>query len=133
MIQNPNFNKNNFNQFVNDNNVVGFFKEPVKLKSGRMSNWYVNWRTVTEDVYLTDKLSNFVLDFKEDLGLNVDCFYGVPEGATKLAIITQYKLAKEISYWPGSHPLAMGRGKPKEHGAEKDRFFLGIPKGRTII
>ncbi len=27
----------------------------------------------------------------------------------------------------------MGRGKPKEHGDPKDRFFLGIPDGDTVI
>lgn len=27
----------------------------------------------------------------------------------------------------------MGRAKPKEHGDPKDKFFLGIPKGKVII
>ena len=29
--------------------------------------------------------------------------------------------------------FAMGRGKSKEHGDPKDRYFLGMPQGRTII
>jgi orotate phosphoribosyltransferase len=27
----------------------------------------------------------------------------------------------------------MGRGKPKDHGELKDKFFLGIPKGKVIL
>ena len=27
----------------------------------------------------------------------------------------------------------MGRGKQKEHGDPKDKFFVGIPNGDTII
>jgi orotate phosphoribosyltransferase len=27
----------------------------------------------------------------------------------------------------------MGRGKMKEHGAPKDRFFLGEPKGKIVV
>lgn len=128
------FNQEEFNEFVLENNVVGFFKEPIKLKSGRMSNWYVNWRTPTSDAYLLDRLSDYVLSFAKQLHLNPDCFYGVPEGATKLGVLTQYKWAKQSSnYGKGSHVLAMGRGKPKEHGAPKDKYFVGQPQGKTIV
>jgi len=128
------FNQREFDQFIFDNNVIGFFKEPITLKSGRKSNWYVNWRTITEDVFLTDKLTDFIIEFTKDKGLEPDCFYGVPEGASKLAVITQYKWAKQSEkYGTDSHVLAMGRGKPKEHGIAKDRYFIGMPKGKTII
>ena len=40
---------------------------------------------------------------------------------------------KSPLYGPFSHILAMGRGKPKDHGDEKDRFFIGVPKGKVII
>ena len=128
------FNQEKFNQFILENKVVGFFEEPITLKSGRLSHWYVNWRIVAEDVFLLDKLSDCIMAFVEDLGFQPDCFYGVPEGATKLGIITQYKWAKESkNYGSGSHILPMGRGKPKDHGEPKDRFFLGQPKGKTVI
>jgi len=128
------FDQEEFNQFVLDNNVIGFFEEQKTLKSGRKSHWYVNWRNVAEDVFLLDKLSDFVLDFTKDNDLEPECFYGVPEGATKLALDTQTKFAKQSSgYCPGSHVLSMGRGKPKEHGAAKDKYFLGMPRGPTII
>ena len=128
------FNQEKFNQFILEKKVVGFFEEPITLKSGRLSHWYVNWRNVAEDVYLSDKLSDYVMAFVEDLGLQPDCFYGVPEGTTKLGIITQYKWAKNSpNYGLGSHILPMGRKKPKDHGELKDRFFLGQPKGKTVI
>ncbi|HLD59464.1 MAG TPA: phosphoribosyltransferase family protein [Candidatus Bilamarchaeaceae archaeon] len=129
-----NFNQQEFNKFVIDNSIVGFFKEPIKLKSGRMSNWYVNWRNASEDVYLIDQVSDFVISFTKDKQLKPDCFYGVPEGATKLALLCQYKWAKNSpTYSKGSHVLPMGRGKPKEHGAPKDKYFVGAPKGNVII
>jgi orotate phosphoribosyltransferase len=128
------FNQEEFNKFILDNDAIGFFKEPIKLKSGRLSNWYVNWRTIAEDVFLMDKLTDYVLDFIKQNSLNPDCLYGVPEGATKLGILTQFKLAKKSDKFDkGSHVLAMGRAKPKEHGSLKDKFFVGMPKGSTII
>ncbi|MFX1596715.1 MAG: hypothetical protein ACFFBK_11705, partial [Promethearchaeota archaeon] len=70
----------------------------------------------------------------EYLGLKPRSFYGVPEGATKLGIITQYKWArKQKNYSPGNYSLPMGRGNQKEHGDPKDRFLLGIPSGTTVI
>lgn len=128
------YSSESFNKFVLDNNVVGFFEEPIELKSGRISNWYVNWRNVAGDVFLLNQLAEYVTAFTKDLGLHPDCFYGVPEGATKVANRAQFLLAESSpNYGPGSHVLPMGRGKPKEHGAPKDKYFVGQPKGRTII
>lgn len=128
------FNQEEFNRFVLDNNVVGFFEQPIKLKSRRMSNWYVNWRNVVEDVFLLDKLTDYLIAFVLDLGLEPDCFYGVPEGATKLGVLTQYKWAKKSpKYAPHSHTLPMGKGKPKSHGTPKDKYFVGEPRGKTIV
>lgn len=128
------FNQEDFNSFILDQDVVGFHEEPVVLKSGRQANWYVNWRNVSEDVFLFDRLTDYVVSFVEDIELVPDCFCGVPEGATKLGIITQYKWAKiQPNYGLGGYPLPMLRGKTKAHGAAKDRYFLGSPKGRTII
>lgn len=123
-----------FNEFIIDNGLIGFLKEPIRLKSGRLSNWYINWRNAAEDVYLFDRLTDYVIAFVEEQGLMPDCFYGVPEGATKLSIITQYKWAKkQLNYGPGVYQLAMGRGRPKEHGDPKDRYFIGAPKARTVV
>jgi len=126
--------KQSFFTFILENKIIGFFGDPVKLKSGRMSHWYVNWRTIAEDVFLIDQLTEFVFSFINHLNLKPTCFYGVPEGATKLGILLQYKWAlKNKPLKPGMFTLTMGRGQPKVHGDIKDRFFLGFPKGDVII
>jgi len=128
------FHSENFLSFILDNRVVGFFDKPITLKSGRTSHWYVNWRTVSSDVFLIDKLSDFLIDFVSDLRLSHDGFFGVPEGATKLAVLSAYKWARlQKNFKEGSHTLAMGRGKPKEHGSPKDRYFVGEPHGNVIL
>ena len=124
----------NFHDFIIKNKVIGFFKEPITLKSGRLSPWYINWRNISANVFLIDKLTDFLISFVNHLKLKPNCFFGVPEGATKLGIITQYKWAKkQENYNSGLYHLSMGRGKPKEHGDPKDRYFLGLPKGNVII
>ena len=128
------FNQEHFNQFILEHNVIDFYDEPKTLKSGKQSHVYINWRTVTEDVFLTDQLSDYILDFVQTKSLPVDCFYGVPEGATKIALLTQYKWAKQQpNYQKKSYCLPMGRGEIKKHGDEKDRYFLGEPQGKVII
>ena len=130
----PKFAKAAFIEFMLDNGVVGFFEEPVTLKSGRRSHWYVNWRTVSGDAYLTDRLADFLIDFAADKGWNPDAFFGVPEGASKLGIVSTMKLAKASpDFAPGRFGLPMGRGRPKEHGDPADRLFLTQPRGRTVV
>lgn len=128
------FNQQHFNDFVVSSGAVGFFEQPIKLNSGRMSNWYVNYRKIASDVYSMDKLSDFVIDFASEKGIAVDCFYGVPEGATKLGILTQFKWAKnQKDYAAGKYRLAMGRSKPKDHGQPEDKYFVGIPSGKVVL
>ena len=128
------FNQDAFNAFILENAVYGFFEKPITLKSGRKSHFYANWRSVVEDAFLTDQLVAFVLAFVKEKGISVDTFYGVPEGATKLGILTQFHAAKySAEYKKGSHVLAMGRAQPKEHGAVKDKFFVGVPRGKTVV
>jgi len=134
------FDQQEFNEFILDHKVLGFFEKPITLKSGRQSCWYVNWRNVSEDAYSLDRLTDFVIAFtrrlltRGELSQEPLCFYGVPEGASKLAIVTQFKWARQSAvYAPGSHPVPMGRGHPKEHGVPKDRYFVGVPRGLTIV
>lgn len=129
---NKKFNQQAFNDFIIDQGILGFFEEPKTLASGQTSHFYLNWRL--NDVFSLDVISNHVLDFVKDLEIEVDCFYGVAEGATRLANMSQVKLAQRSqNYGLGSHVLPMGRAKPKEHGDVKDRYFVGEPKGKTII
>jgi len=129
-----NFDQQRFNDFLLTHNVVGFFEKPMTLKSGRQSCWYVNWRNVSNDVVLLDQLTDFVIAFAHSKRLQFDGFYGVPEGATKLGILTNYKWAMAQSDCvPGKYVLSMGRAKPKEHGALQDKYFIGVPKGKVIV
>ena len=128
------FVQDEFNEFVVANEVIGFFEKPVVLNSGRLSHWYVNWRTVMEDAYLADCLMKFVVNFVWERMPDTKTIYGVPEGATKLAILAQAEWARrQTDYGAGRYSLAMGRGRAKEHGEPKDRFFLGVPKGETVV
>ena len=127
------FNQSAFNQFILSHNVIKQFDTPITLKSGKQSTTYVNWRTVAEDTYLMNVVTDFVLEFVKDLNLKIDTFYGVQEGATKLGILTQFKFAQQQQWQAGSHTLAMGRAKPKEHGDPKDRYFVGAPTGKICV
>lgn len=128
------FNQKDFNTFVLSHGLIGFFPSPIMLSSGRQSQWYINWRTVASDVYLLDQLVEYVLSFVQQKKLDIDCFYGVPEGATKLGIVCQYKFAHaQKAYGKQPYVMAMGRGKPKDHGEEKDRYFVGSPRGKVVV
>lgn len=128
------FDQDKFYQFIIDNQVIHFLDMPVVMSSGVRSHTYVNWRTITNDVFLLDQLTDYVLAFASDLQLKPDCFYGVPEGATKVGLFSQYKLAQQSpTYGKGSHVLAMGRGGLKMHGEEANRQFIGKPTGRTVV
>lgn len=129
--------KNNFDlaEFVNfaiSQGVVKYFEDPIQLKSGQYSQYYVNWRSVSSSVSGIDALSRFVISYVSGLGIEVDSFLGVPEGASSLGIITQYKWAFLNPPIEGQ-ALPMGRAKPKEHGDPQDRFFVGAPKGKTVL
>jgi len=128
------FNQEEFNKFIEESGVYGFFKDAITLKSGRQSHFYANWRNVVGDVFLTEQLANYVIAFAKENNLEVDTFYGVPEGATKLGVMSQYLFSKQKeNYAKGSSVLAMGRAKPKDHGAAKDKFFVGMPTGKTVV
>lgn len=128
------FNQQKFNQFILEQGILGFFPKPIKLVSGRTSSWYVNWRNVSNDVYLIDQLSDFVLSYVQQQSIEINCFYGTPDGATKLAVLCQYKFAKsQPDFKSNQYTLAMGRKTPKDHGEPKDRFFVGAPQGRVVV
>jgi orotate phosphoribosyltransferase len=128
------YNHDEFIQFILENDIIGFYDTPIRLTSGKLSNWYINWREATEDVYLMDQMSDYVIRYMLDNQLNPDCIYGIPEGGTKLALITQFKWAQlSKEYKKGSHILPMGRGMAKKHGPLRSREFIGRPKGRCLI
>jgi len=129
------FDQQEFNEFILEQRVIEFRENQAPLRSGRSSHVYVNWKKIMKDVALTSDLVTFIMDFAEDHHLHQQTFYGVPEGATKIALITQFRYATERAgkCAPGTHVLAMGRREEKNRGDVEDRFFLGFPKGRTVV
>lgn len=134
MTKNARFDQEAWNAFVIEHDVIGFSQNPITFKGGRECNCYVNWRGAVSDAWLIDRITDFLLAFASDRDLEPRCFFGVPEGATKLGVLAQYKWAKSRpDFALGAYPLAMGRGRPKDHGDPKDRYFVGQPSGKTVV
>jgi len=120
------FNRDEFDAFLLKNNCIGFFNPPITLKSGRPGHFYFNFRNLTETKELKDQLIEWIGRYIRDHGLTPDYFYGVPEGATKLGIFLSDRF--------GKGKLVMGRGKPKDHGEPKDKYFIGpIKRGDHVV
>lgn len=130
------FDKVKFNQFLIESNVIGFFEKPITLKSGRQSYWYANCRNLSNTLEMLDRTASFVIDFIEE-NIEGDCIefdyvYGVPEGASKLAIIVSYKLG--LKNKKNDQKIVMGRGQPKPHGMPKDKYFIGdVNEGDRVL
>lgn len=124
------FDEESFNKFLIDNNVVGFFEKPIILKSGRQSYWYANCRTLSDTFEKLDRLAEYVINFARQEELEFDYVYGVPEGASKLAVVVNYKLGLSNP----TQKIIIGRGKPKEHGVPKDKYFVGdVHEGDKVL
>lgn len=127
-------NKESFNNFILENKIITFSRKPITLSSGKKSHIYVNWRDVLTDAFSVNELSNYVISFVKEKRLDPHSFYGVSESMSGFGVITQEKWASQSkNYGPGSHVLSMKRGKPKKHGEESDKYFIGHPIGKTII
>ena len=127
------FSQDIFNQFIIENDIIKIFDTPIQLKSGKQSHVYINWRQVASDPFLMNRLTDFVIHFSHRITRDIDTFFGVPEGATPLGLLTQFKYAQMHDYSKGSHALSIGRAKPKEHGDPSDRYFIGKPNGVTAV
>lgn len=135
------FDQEEFNKLVLDNDVIGLFAEQRTLKSGRKSHFYANWRRPNGDTAIKLQVANHICEVAHDRflcekGIDVDCFLGVPQGATALAVTVQDIWAENYgsrSFQPGQYVTPIGREKPKEHGAPEDRFYAQAPKGNLVI
>jgi orotate phosphoribosyltransferase len=129
-------------KFMLRHEVVGFKDEPIELKSGRLSNWYVNWRPISGDILAIEKVGKFVAEYANTVGLKPDQFYGVPEGASILGVFSQYAHARN-NHWRQSSrngyvqsdafPVAIGRSKPKDHGRSRDKHFVGTMSKDNVV
>lgn len=127
-------NQRQFEDFIIDHQIIGVFQNPITLKSGKKSHFYVNWRQASSDAFLLDQISDHIALSLESSDLHPESIFGVPEGASILAITTAMKWAKRSGSWEkGQHTISMGRGRAKSHGQAIDRLSIGIPKGRVIV
>ncbi len=123
--------KKEFYEFIIKNDVIRFYEKPIRLRSGKESHYYVNWRRICCNARLADKLSDYIISYVNYKGLKPDTFVGVPEGATIIGLITQYKWACINGL--DNYSLSLVRAKPKNHGDPADKYFVGAPKGRTLV
>jgi len=124
------FNQEEFNKFMTENKVVGFFEKPIILVSGRQTHWYANCRDILNTFELINIVSSYIIEFMKDEDLEFDYVYGVPEGVTKLADVINFKLGMDNP----KQKLVIGRAKPKEHGAPKDKYFVGnVEEGDKVV
>lgn len=125
------FSKQKFQQFLLENQVIGFSNSPIQLKSGKQSSWYANFRILTQSHTLLEKLANFVADFFMELPLSkTDGVIGVPEGATLLGYEVQKKLVQKGLF---ADKIFHFRNKPKQHGAKSDKYWVNGNLPQKII
>lgn len=126
----PLFQKDRFEDFLIDRQVVKFLSEPITLRSGRLSHYYVNCRPLTDTIRLKNQLMEFLMAFITDRGIDPDYFLGVPEGATKIALaLNDYRARIKGDDRYLDAPWVQMRSRPKEgHGSVSDRYFLGSVK-----
>jgi len=96
------YNPYQYYNFLLEKGCIGFSKEGIPLKSGRISPYYVNLRYLTAPVSYILELTKYILSFAKDQGILTgnEVFYGVPEGATKTGVFAQL-LNYEINNHPG--------------------------------
>jgi orotate phosphoribosyltransferase len=128
----PTFDQKEFNRFAAKKTTL--LEDKRLVISGRGTYFHSDWRSVLNDLFEMNTLINYILAFTNDKHLKPDCFYGVPENGSALAILTQNEWARRSpDYSPGSHRLPVGRKQTKNHGEAKDRYFVCEPKGKTIL
>ena len=115
-------------------NIINFYKTPILLKSGQKSHLYFNCRNLFNDVNAVTQIAQSIITKIRKQKLKPDCFLGVPEGATPIALITQL-LWSQLNKQDIANPniLAIGRGKSKKHGDKSNRYFINAPKGKTLV
>lgn len=119
----------NMMEFLCDEGIIGFFPGGRTLKSGRLSYWYANCRRLTDLQWLASEFGEMVQSHVvKTFGMGFDYVYGVPEGATKLAMATNM-----LNVNPDTK-MVMGRAKPKEHGDPSDKYFIGpLEEGDRVV
>lgn len=118
------FNREAYDLFLVENGVVGFYEDPITLRSGGLSYWYANFRALLTDLTKTDKVAEFVYDFTTEHGLKPTNFFAVPEGPREFASSANRILGRNLPEGTVV-PVASLRAGYKTHGSPLDRYSVG--------
>jgi len=120
------FDQKAYDEFLIKNGVVGFYEDPITLRSGGLSYWYANFRALLVDVRLADRAGQFIYDFSIDNGLKPTNFFAVPEGPREFAGTANRLLLKLPEPWYETPISAASlRAGYKTHGSPLDRYSVG--------
>ena len=123
-----------FDEFLISTKAVTFHEKPKIISQRRKSHWHIDLKDATYYTFLLDHLTDCIIDFVKQKNLKPDCFIGIPERATKISDLLNFKLAKQSGdYKPYSHITPMMRAKEKKHNPPCNKYFIGHPKGKTIV
>jgi len=115
------FDQDLYNRFLVNNSVIGFYDEPVLLRSGGLTFWYANFRALLADYQAVQKAAEFVDDFIADHMLDPTNFFAVPEGPREFASSLNRLLdarGRKVS-------ATSLRSGYKTHGSAMDRYSVG--------
>lgn len=118
------FDIESYNEFLVRNNVVGFYEDPITLRSGGKSFWYANFRALLADSRLTEKAAEHIVAFVEQMGLKPTNFFSIPEGPREFDSYADRILREHLP--AGTVVSATGlRAGYKTHGSPLDRYSVG--------
>lgn len=125
------FDRSAFDDFLIRNGCVGFYEPPLKLKSGRYSDWYADLRRTHDSMQYLQEIARHITDYITDNGLKADYIFGVPEGATQIGAevnrMVNHRTLDETS-------AAVLRAKVKDRGDLRDSHSVGsVDAGKTAI
>lgn len=128
------FDREKFYDLMQESDIVKFSLEGFTLKSGTKSHLYINWRLAFRRAYIVEQITEQIVNYVADSGLQPDCIMGVPEGATLWGAFAQMKWVSTLEdFKEGDYSIAMGRGRTKTYGDSRNRDFIGTPKGRVLL
>lgn len=125
------FNQEEYDRFVLENGVIGFL--PTKLKSGRKTFWYANFRLPLQDMRKVGKLAEFIYSFCQEKNLKPTNFFAVPEGPREFSSSLNRTL--QLNSGDVAIPAVSLRAGYKTYGSAQDRYTVGpvSPSMRPIL
>ncbi|MBS3053425.1 MAG: hypothetical protein J4469_02880 [Candidatus Aenigmarchaeota archaeon] len=122
------FDQQAYGEFLVSNRVVGLLEDPIVLRSGGLSYWYANFRTLLGDLRNVDRAAGFIYDFLEDRKVKPTNAFAVPEGPKEFASAVNRLLRDAGDGQDLYHKIVSAtslRAGYKSHGSPLDRYSVG--------